>query len=68
MKISYIDRYGSYTDNYVYYIHYENGDIERETEQTISKEARDFMSEKNSIYQFRKKSKSGEFYHRYAAR
>ncbi len=67
MKINHIDRYGSYTGDYVYYVHYENGDIKQETQQTLSKEAIDFMSANNSEYQFRK-NKRGEFYHRYAAK
>ncbi len=63
MKINHIDRYGSYTGDYVYYVHFENGDIEQHTEETLTKEMKLFRAAAD--YQFRK-SKSGEYYHRFA--
>lgn len=64
MKIKHIDRYGSYSGDYMFFVHYENGDMEQETEQTLSKEMLKFMNAENTQFQLRK-SKKGEFYHRW---
>lgn len=67
MKINHIDRYGTYTGDYTYYVHYENGDIEQHVSESLPKEAKVFMSVMNSDMEFRK-SKRGEYYHRWIAK
>ena len=65
MKIAYVDRYGTYTDDYVHYVHYENGDIDQYGNyDNLPKEVKAFMGKADN-FQFRK-SKRGEFYHRFS--
>lgn len=64
MKINHIDRYGTYTGDYMYFVNYESGDIDQHTEESLPKEARMFMGTKNSNYEFRK-NKHGEYYNRW---
>lgn len=63
-RIDHVDRYGSYTGDYVYYVHYENGDIDQYASENLPREVKLFMSAMNSTYEFRK-SKSGLHYHRF---
>lgn len=65
MEIEYVDRYGSFTGDYVYYVHYKNGDIEQLTSANLSKEVKLFMSATNSTYSFRR-DKRGAYYHRFS--
>ena len=64
MAINHIDRYGTYTDDYMYFVHYENGDIDQYADANLPKEARIFMAVVNSDYEFRK-NKRGEYYNRW---
>ena len=64
MKISYIDRYGTYSGDYMYFVHYENGDIDQYGEENKPKEVREWLG-KAENFEFRK-SKRGEFYHRFS--
>lgn len=62
MKIKHVDRYGTYTGDYMFFVHYENGDIDQYASENLPKEARRFMAQAD--FQFRK-SKRGEYYHRF---
>ena len=64
MNINHIDRYGTYTGNYMYFIYYENGDIEQRVSESLPKEAKLFMSNENSDYEFCR-NKRGEYYNRW---
>lgn len=67
MKIAFVDRYGTYTDDYVHYVHYDNGDVKQYGNgnfDALPKDVQAFMS-KTENFQFRK-SKRGEFYHRFS--
>lgn len=63
MKIDYIDRYGTYSGDYMYFVHYENGDIDQYGEENKPKEVRMWLG-KSEGFEFRK-SKRGEWYHRF---
>ena len=63
--ISYVERYGTYSGDYMYFIHYENGDMDLYGEDNKPKEVRIWLA-KAKGFQFCK-SKRGEFYHRFTA-
>lgn len=62
MKIAKIDRYGSCTNDYVYYVHYENGDIEQYGGK-LPKEISKVMAQFDMQFM---QNKRGEYFHRFA--
>lgn len=65
-KIVKIDRYGTYSGDYMYFVHYENGDIDQCASGNLPKEATRFMACDKSDYQFCK-NKRGEYFNRWVA-
>ena len=62
-KIVKVDRYGTYTGDYVFYVHYENGDIEQHVSESMTREIWQFMA--SAEFHFMK-SKRGEYFHRFS--
>ena len=63
MKIIKVDRYGTCTADYMYFVHYENGDIEQYANGNMPKKVFAWMAQAD--FQFMK-SKSGEYFHRFS--
>lgn len=67
MKIAFVDRFGTCSDDYVHYVHLVNGDVKlfgNGNFDALPKNVQEFMSNSDN-FQFRK-SKNGEFYHRFS--
>lgn len=62
-KIVKIDRYGTYTDDYVYYVHYDDGDIDQYPEALLTKAIRLWIGQSEN-YQFMQ-NKRGVYFHRF---
>lgn len=62
-KINHVDRYGTYTGDYMYFVHYENGDIDQYGSENMPKAIYRWMAAAD--FQFRR-NKKGEYYHRFA--
>ena len=63
MNIKRVDRYGTYTDDYMYFVHYENGDIDQYASGNMPKEIYRWMAQADFHFM---KSKSGEYFNRFS--
>lgn len=58
-----VDRYGTYTGDYMFFVHHENGDIEQYGSGNLPKTVKLWMAQADFHFM---KNKRGEYFHRFS--